>query len=427
MQTHGTSTNGPGGRNAVRNLHRQRHHSGPHQRSHAERARAHQGHRGHREACRGGRARRLRTRRAPQPAVLVVLADDDARVHRRADLDPPALHRDHADHHERPGEDRRGLRDAPARLRRPRRPHARPRQHRPRLPVVRQGHPPGPAPRPRALRAPAPPVARGRRRLVGQVPHAAAGLHVHAAPARRRAAVRVARLDPHARDRRPGRLLRRRVLREPHLLARVAHPAHDRAVPPALRAPRPRHRRAGDRRPRRPGLHAQELAGRRQRVPSLLRQRPGVRPRPEPRGVHAADPAHRRQPAGGHRPDARLPRLRGRLPAPALAPRPRRPAAEDRARAARPAGRGGRAGAPRRSSRRTARPTCPDAPTHASLVAAAVRRPGAPPGHAEREPRRQPHRRFALPGHVRSTPQSRSNQQAGSAFGPAATRKEVVR
>ena len=53
----------------------------------------------------------------------------------------------------------------------------------------------------------------------------------------------------------------------------VAHPAHDRAVPPALRAPRPRHRRAGDRRPRRPGLHAQELAGRRQRVPSLLRQR----------------------------------------------------------------------------------------------------------------------------------------------------------
>ena len=48
-------------------------------------------------------------------------------------------------------------------------------------------------------------------------------------------------------------------------------------------------------------------------------------------------PAHRRQPAGGHRQDARIPRLRRRLPAPALAPGPRRSAAEDRARAARPA------------------------------------------------------------------------------------------
>jgi hypothetical protein len=39
-------------------------------------------------------------------------------------------------------------------------------------------------------------VARGRRRLGGQVPHAAAGLHLDAAAARRRAAVRLARLDP---------------------------------------------------------------------------------------------------------------------------------------------------------------------------------------------------------------------------------------
>ena len=42
-------------------------------------------------------------------------------------------------------------------------------------------------------------VARGRRRLGGQAPHAAAGLHLHAAAAGRRAAVRVARLDPLAR------------------------------------------------------------------------------------------------------------------------------------------------------------------------------------------------------------------------------------
>ena len=50
-------------------------------------------------------------------------------------------------------------------------------------------------------------------------------------------------------------------------------------------------------------------------------------------------------PAAGHRADPRLPRLRRRLPAPAVPHRPRRPAAEDRARAAGPARRGGRAGA----------------------------------------------------------------------------------
>ena len=57
------------------------------------------------------------------------------------------------------------------------------------------------------------------------------------------------------------------------------------------------------------------------------------------------DAADRRQPAAGDRPDARLPRVRRRLPAPAVPAGPRRPAAEDRAGAARPARRGGRAGA----------------------------------------------------------------------------------
>ena len=56
--------------------------------------------------------------------------------------------------------------------------------------------------------AAAPAVARGRRRLGGQVPHSAAVVHLHAAPAGRRAAVRLARLDPQPRDRRAGRLLR---------------------------------------------------------------------------------------------------------------------------------------------------------------------------------------------------------------------------
>ena len=51
----------------------------------------------------------------------------------------------------------------------------------------------------------------------------------------------VARLDPHSGDRRAGRLLRRRLLREQHLLAQGALPAPDRAVPSALRALRPRH------------------------------------------------------------------------------------------------------------------------------------------------------------------------------------------
>ena len=95
----------------------------------------------------------------------------------------------------------------------------------------------------------------------GQFRTPAAGLHVDAAPARRRRAVRLARLDPHPRDRRAGRVLRRRLLREQHLLAEGALPAADRALPPALRALRARHARAGDRRPRRPGVHAREVAG----------------------------------------------------------------------------------------------------------------------------------------------------------------------
>ena len=102
------------------------------------------------------------------------------------------------------------------------------------------------------------------------------------------APVRVARLDPQPRDRRAGRLLRRRLLPQPHLLARRAHPADGRVLPPPLRALRPRQRRPGDRRARRPGVHAPELPGRRAGVPPLLRQRPGLRPRPLAGGLHAA-------------------------------------------------------------------------------------------------------------------------------------------
>ena len=81
----------------------------------------------------------------------------------------------------------------------------------------------GVAARGRELRAPPPAVARGCRRLAGPVPDAAPGLHRDAPAARRHPAVRVARVDPHARDRGAGRVLRRRLLREPHLLAEGAH------------------------------------------------------------------------------------------------------------------------------------------------------------------------------------------------------------
>ena len=76
----------------------------------------------------------------------------------------------------------------------------------------------------------------------------------------------------------------------------------------------------------------------------------------------AQTPMTDRQPAAGHRPDARLPRVRRRLPAPAVPRRPRRPAAQDRPRAD---------GDPRRarscrscagSSRRSGRPDVPDGP-----------------------------------------------------------------
>ena len=92
-------------------------------------------------------------------------------------------------------------------------------------------------------------------------------------------------------------------------------------------------------------VHAQEQPGRGQRVPAVLRQRAGLRPRAVAGGLHPADAADRRLAAAGHRADPRLPGVRRRLPAPAVPDGPRRPAAEDRPRAARPARRGGRAGA----------------------------------------------------------------------------------
>ena len=244
------------------------------------------------------------------PPFVVVLADDAPRLHRGEDREAAALHEHHADHHQRPGEDRRGLRLPAAPLRRPRRPDDGSRQHRPGLPVVRQGHPRRHQARGREL-PPAPQaLARAGRQLAGRVPYAAAGLHLDAGAARRHAAVRLARLDPQHRDRRAGGLLRRRLLPQPHLLEQGAHRADGEALPPPLRALRPRRRRPGLRRAGRTGLHGRDRGRGQAGLPSLLRQRPGLRPRPVDGGLHRDDAADRRHPRAGHRAHPRLRRLR---------------------------------------------------------------------------------------------------------------------
>ena len=239
-------------------------------------------------------------------------------------------HRGHAHHDERPGEDRRGLRDAPAPGQGPAGPDARAREHRAGLSLVRPGHPQGARARAGELQPAAPAVARGRRRLGGRLPHAAAGLHLDSPPVGRRSAVRLARRDPHARDRRAGRVLRQRLLRQQHPGAQLPLQAARRPLPPALRALRPRDPGAGDRRARRARVHRQALAGRRPRVPSVLRGLADLRQELPARGLHGRDAAERRQPAGGDREDAGVPGGLRRLPAPALERRLDGPAAARR-------------------------------------------------------------------------------------------------
>ena len=60
--------------------------------------------------------------------------------------------------------------------------------------------------------------------------------------------------------------------------------------------PRARVGGPGDRRARRAGVHAEELAGRRARVPAVLRPRARLRRRTLPGGLHLADPARRSAP-----------------------------------------------------------------------------------------------------------------------------------
>ena len=98
-----------------------------------------------------------------------------ARVHRGPDRADHPVDRDDAHHDQRPGQDRRGLRDAPASRGRAGRPHAGAWQHRAGVSVVRPGHPQRDPAGGRELRPAPPSMARGRGRLAGAVPHPLTG------------------------------------------------------------------------------------------------------------------------------------------------------------------------------------------------------------------------------------------------------------
>src|SRR5262249_37777002 len=91
-----------------------------------------------------------------------------AGVHRGDHEEADRVHVDHADHDERPGAHRGGVRDAAAPVAGADGPDAGARQHGPGVPVVRPGHPAGPAAGAGELQPAAPAVARGRRGLGGK-------------------------------------------------------------------------------------------------------------------------------------------------------------------------------------------------------------------------------------------------------------------
>ena len=130
-------------------------------------------------------------------------------------------------------------------LRRPRRPDDGPRQHRPGLPVVRQGHPRRHHARGRELPPAAQAVARGGRQLAGQVPHAAAGLHLDA---RARSTARRPSSGT-ARSAAPRSPSRRRTTATASSTTTSSGtrstPSDGEPLPPPLRALRPRRRRPG--------------------------------------------------------------------------------------------------------------------------------------------------------------------------------------
>ena len=147
------------------------------------------------------------------------------------------------------------------------------------------------------------------------------------------------------------------------------------AVPPPVRALRPRPGRPGDRRPRRPGLHARRLAGRRCASSGRTSTtRPVYGGGPSLEDFTAQTPLTVGSPQQVIDRTLALPRERRRLPAPAVPRRPRRAAADDRARAARPARRRCRAGAAQGVRRAAARARARRADARQRVEAAQRRR-----------------------------------------------------
>ena len=154
----------------------------------------------------------------------------------------------------------------------------------------------------RELRAAAPALARGRRRLGGPVPHPAAGLHLHAAAAGRRTA-RSCGTARSAAPRSPSR--RPTTATASSTTTSSGRPAHTQQMVELYRR-RFEHYGHGPADTAIVGLggqffmrrNSQDAVG---RVPPLLRQRPGLRPRPVAGGVHRGDAADRRLAAAGAR------------------------------------------------------------------------------------------------------------------------------
>ena len=229
------------------------------------------------------------------PPFIASAPDDHAGLHRRADRADHPLHRDDADHHHRPGAHRRGLREAPAPRRRPRRPDDGPRQHRPGLPVVRQGHPRRHPARDRELRA----CCAGCGARTSSTGRASSARRCRATPRRRARSTACRRSSGTARSAPPRSPSRRRTT------ATASSPTTSSGRPrtprgwSALYRRRFEHYGHGSADQAIVGLGGQvfmrsQQPGRGARVPPVLRQRARLRPRPVARGLHGADPADRR-------------------------------------------------------------------------------------------------------------------------------------
>jgi len=136
------------------------------------------------------------------------------------------------------------------------------RQHRPRVSLVRPGHPAGSPARARALQPAAPAVARGRRRLGGKLRTPLQGFTSIPRPLDDvppfvwHGAIRTPEIAEQAAYYGNGYFANNILAPNFHFVPLVN------SVPGAVRALRARHSGAGDRRARRPRVHREALAGR---------------------------------------------------------------------------------------------------------------------------------------------------------------------